>query len=74
MPYKKSYRKRYPRRYRKGTRRFYKKMGKKKYDGAAFFKIHMTGDISHDSTYGHADFTVNWCGNGSALATPTVMV
>lgn len=40
-----------------------RKNKQKKYDGAVFHKIHATGDILHNTTFGPANFTVNWCGD-----------
>jgi len=62
MPYKKTYKKKSYKKRGYG-KKFMRRSNKKKYDGAVFQKIHLTGDIPYNTTFGHADFTVNWCGD-----------
>lgn len=36
------------------------------YDGVLAVKVHGVADIVHNTVATHADFTVNWAGNGAA--------
>jgi len=50
-------------------RRAFKKRSSRRgggYDGALKIKVHNTYTMYHTSAIDHADFTVNWAGNGSA--------
>jgi len=48
----------------KKSRRFARKSNS--YDGVLAVKVHNTYEITHNTVSTHADFTVNWAGNGIA--------
>lgn len=47
-------------------RRTFRRRSANNYDGVLCCKIHGTADITHSTVSTHADFTVNWAGNGIA--------
>lgn len=65
MPYKKTYRKRT---YKKKPFRKFRKSYRRKstrYDGPVYSKIVNVLNITHSTTYTHADLSVNWAGSSA---------